>query len=352
MRGDRRSRILFCLALMGLALLLASCAEDAPADFLNDPGGPYAEEADKLWDIVFPIAVGIFVIVEGLLVFAIIKFRARPGREAAQFHGNTKVEVALTAIPALILAGIAVPTVQTIFDLAREPSNALRVKVTAHQFWWEFEYTDLGIVTANEMYVPVDQPVRAEVTGGATDRVDGTAEVIHSFWPARLAGKQDVIPGRSNLINFEASEEDRYIGLCTEFCGLSHANMRFVVVAVGESDFDQWVEDLKAPAPEDVSVAEGRELFEQGAENMAQPCSNCHVVDATDIERSEALGGPNLDGFANRERFAAETFANNDEELAAWLRGPADVKPGAKMPDLDLTQEQIDALIAYLRTLE
>jgi cytochrome c oxidase subunit 2 len=340
------------LALVGLALLLSACAEDAPADFLNRPGGPYAEEADRLWDIVFPIAAGIFIVVEGLLIFAIIRFRHKPGREAAQFHGNTKVEVVLTAIPALILAGIAVPTVQTIFDLAKEPAAALQVRVTAHQFWWEFQYPDLGIVTANEMYVPVDEPIRVEVAGATSDRVDGSAEVIHSFWPARLAGKQDVIPGRSNLINFEASEEDRYIGQCTEFCGLSHANMRFVVVAVDQTEFDGWIEDLKAPAPEDPSVAEGRELFEQGAENMAQPCSNCHVVDATAVEQSGALGGPNLGGFANRKRFAAETFPNNDANLAAWLRGPSDVKPGAKMPDLNLNQDQIDALIDYLRTLE
>jgi cytochrome c oxidase subunit II len=317
---------------------------------LNRPGGPYAEEADKLWDIVFPIAAGIFIVVEGLLVFAIVRFRHRPGREAAQFHGNTKVEVALTAIPALILAGIAVPTVQTIFDFAREPTDALNVRVTAHQFWWEFRYPDLGIVTANEMYVPVDEPVRVQVVGGETDLVDGSEEVIHSFWPARLAGKQDVIPGRENLITFEASEEDRYIGQCTEFCGLSHANMRFVVVAVDRPEFDRWIDDLEAEAPEDPTVAEGRDLFETGAENIAQPCASCHSVDATTIDQQ--FPGPNLDGFASRERFAAETFPNDDESLSAWLAGPADVKPGAKMPDLNLNQEQIDALIAYLRTLE
>jgi cytochrome c oxidase subunit II len=316
---------------------------------LNRPGGPYAEEADKLWDIVFPIAAGIFVIVEGLLVFAIIRFRHRPGREASQFHGNTKVEVALTAIPALILAGIAVPTVQTIFDFAREPEGALNVTVTAHQFWWEFQYPDLGLVTANELYVPVDQPVRVRIVGADTDLVDGSAEVIHSFWPSRLAGKQDVIPGRENLINFEASEEDRYIGQCTEFCGLSHANMRFEVVAVSESEFDQWVDELEGAAPEDASVSEGRELFETGGGDIAQPCASCHSVDAT---QAGGMAGPNLDGFANRERFASYTFPNDDENLAAWLAGPADVKPGAKMPDLDLNQEQIDALIAYLRTLE
>jgi cytochrome c oxidase subunit 2 len=333
-------------------LLLSACAEDAPADFLNRPGGPYAEEADKLWDIVFPIAAGIFIIVEGLLIFAIVKFRQRPGREAAQFHGNTKVEVVLTAIPALILAGIAVPTVQTIFDFAREPEDAMNVRVTAHQFWWEFQYPDLGIVTANEMYVPVDQAVRVQIVGAETDRADGSAEVIHSFWPSRLAGKQDVIPGRENFINFEASEEDRYIGQCTEFCGLSHANMRFQVVAVSRSEFEQWTEDLEAPATEDPSVAEGQDLFETGADNMAQPCASCHSVDATAVEQASGLAGPNLDGFASRERFAAETFPNDDESLSAWLADPAEVKPGAKMPDLDLTQDQIDALIAYLRTLE
>jgi cytochrome c oxidase subunit 2 len=309
-------------------------------------------EADRLWDIVFPIAAGIFIVVEAVLVFAIVRFRHRPGREAAQFHGNTKVEVVLTAIPALILAGIAVPTVQTIFDFAQEPTDALNVTVTAHQFWWEFEYEDLGIVTANEMYVPVDEPVRVRIVGALSDRVDGSAEVIHSFWPARLAGKQDVIPGRENFINFEASEEDRYIGQCTEFCGLSHANMRFVVVAVDGPEFEQWIDGLEAAAPEESAAAEGQDLFETGADNIAQPCASCHSVDATATDQASGLAGPNLDGFASRERFAAETFSNDDESLSAWLADPADVKPGAKMPDLNLNQEQINALIAYLRTLE
>jgi cytochrome c oxidase subunit II len=126
--------------------------------------------------------------------------------------------------------------------------------------------------------------------------------------------------------------------------------MRFQVVAVDQTEFEQWIDDLEAEAPEDSSVAEGRELFETGAENIAQPCASCHSVDATTIDQQ--FPGPNLDGFASRERFAAETFPNDDESLSAWLADPADVKPGAKMPDLNLNQEQINALIAYLRTLE
>src|SRR5918999_5424823 len=162
------------VALAGLLTLVGTaCASDAPQDFLNNQEGPVAQEADGLWDVTFAIAVVIFVIVEALLVYAIIRFRARPGHEAKQFHGNTKVEVILTAVPALILAGLAVPTVQTIFDLSSRPDNALDVKVVARQFWWEYEYRESGVITANEMHIPIDQPVYLTLEGD---------DVIHSFW--------------------------------------------------------------------------------------------------------------------------------------------------------------------------
>ncbi|HWL65096.1 MAG TPA: cytochrome c oxidase subunit II, partial [Actinomycetota bacterium] len=146
-------------------VLLAACADNPPQDFLN-PEGPVAREADKLWDITFLIAAVIFVIVQGLLVFAIFRYRARPGVEARQFHGNTKVEVILTVIPALILAGLAVPTVKTIMTLSEKPTgNVLEIKVIARQFWWEYQYSDLGFVTANEMHVPEDTPVYLTLEG-------------------------------------------------------------------------------------------------------------------------------------------------------------------------------------------
>jgi cytochrome c oxidase subunit 2 len=341
------------LSMAVVALVLTSCAEGAPQDVFQ-ARGPNAERANELWNIVFPVAVAIFFIVEGLLVFAIVKFRHKAGREAAQFHGNTKLEVALTAIPALILAGIAVPTVGTIFDLAREQSGALQVKVVAHQFWWEYQYPDLGIVTANELHIPTNQPIRIELDGAVTDRVDGSAEVIHSFWVPRLGGAQDIIPGRTNVLNLEADEPGTYSGQCKEFCGIGHGYMRLRVIAHSPGDFDQWAEALQADSP--TAESEGEQLFLEGGEGggfaNGAACSSCHVVDSTAVEQSSALAGPNLDGFANRSTFAGAVLENNESNLVRWLQDPAAAKPGAKMPNLGLTQEQIDALVAYLQSLE
>jgi cytochrome c oxidase subunit II len=341
------SRILFGLVLAAFALLVAACAPDAPQDVLK-PEGLGAREADRLWDIVFPIAAAIFFIVEGVLVFAIIKFRHRPGREAKQFHGNTKIEVALTAIPALILAGIAVPTVRTIFDLAEERPGSMQVTVRAHQFWWEYEYDELGIFTANELYIPVGQPVRVRLEGVDLDRADGTEQVIHSFWVPRLMGAQDVVPGRAEFMLLQADRPGEYWGECKEYCGLSHANMRLRVIAQPQEEFDAWVEDMQATEQHDASL-EGARIFAEGADNIGQPCSACHAVEASPEQPNI---GPNLGGFSKRGMFAGAIFENNEENLAAWLRNPEAVKPGAKMPNLGLTSDQINALIEYLQSLE
>lgn len=348
--SNRKRRLLIGAGFLMLALFLSACAENAPQDTLR-PAGDNARQADDLWNLVFPIAVVIFVIVEFLLVFAVIKFRSKPGRTAAQFHGNTKLEVALTIIPALILAGISVPTVQTIFDLAEEPQgDVLNVTVIAHQFWWEYRYPDLGIVTANEMHIPVDVPVRIRLEGAATDPVDGSAEVIHSFWVPRLGGKQDVVPGRLNLITLSADQPGRYLGQCTEYCGLSHANMRLVVYADEQADFDAWAAGLSEPATPSGSLAEeGEQLFREGQFAGGPACAACHVADAT---QDAPNAGPNLGGFAGRSTFAGAIFENNESNLARWLRDPVGVKQGAKMPNLQLTEDQITALVAYLQGLD
>ena len=347
MRPTRLTTLLFGV----LAFLFSACAEDAPQDVFK-VAGENAERANDLWNIVFPIAVVIFVVVEGLLIFAVIKFRQKPGREAAQFHGNTKLEIALTAIPALILAGVAVPTVGTILDLAEEQPGAMRVKVIAHQFWWEYQYPELGIVTANELHIPTGETIRVDLEGSITDKVDGTAEVIHSWWIPRLAGAQDVIPGRTTHLTLRADEPDTYFGQCKEYCGISHANMRLRVVAESPGDFQTWVDGLSATSEPSSTVAEGARLFQEGEFAGGPACSSCHTVDSTAVEQSAALAGPNLDGFASRQSFAGAIFDNTEENLRTWLQNPPGAKPGAKMPNLELTPEQIDALIAYLQSLE
>jgi cytochrome c oxidase subunit 2 len=338
---SRLKKAIVILGLLVLALVAPGCAGDEPQNVL-DPQGPVAEEADRLWDITFLIAVVIFVIVEGLLIFAIVRFRARPGREAAQFHGNTKVEVALTAIPALILAGLAVPTVSTIFNLAEEPANALQIRVVARQFWWEYEYTDLDVKTANELHIPTGQPVFLTLEG---------ADVNHSFWVPRLTGTQDVLPGRVNHMQFTASRPGTYLGQCKEFCGLSHANMRLRVIAHTPTEFQQWVSEQQEPAssPTEELAADGERIFLEEDLPAGGRCTDCHAIAGTD---AQGTTGPDLTHFAARETFAGAIFRRTDENLANWLRDPEAVKIGALMPDYGLSEDQIRALVAYLQSLE
>lgn len=326
--------------LVGGALAASACAEDAPLDTLN-PAGPIARQIDGLWDVVFWLAVAVFVVVEGLIVVAIIRFRQRKGDDSKpeQTHGNTRLEIAWTIAPAILLAALAFPTVSTIFALAREPADAVPVTVTAHQWWWHFEYPEQDVVTANELHIPTGQPVRL------TLRSD---DIIHSFWVPRLAGKQDMVPGRTNHLNIEADEPGTYQGTCMEYCGLSHANMRFKVIAHDPADYERWLSEQLAPPAEPTSELEreGKRIFE------AQACVGCHTIEGV----SEATTGPNLTHFGSRTTFAGAIFRNDEESLREWLADAPGMKPGAKMPagvaELGLTEDDITALVAYLQSLE
>jgi cytochrome c oxidase subunit 2 len=286
-----------------------------------------------------------------------------------QVHGNTKLEIFWTLVPALILAGIAVPTVRTIFELDAEPDGAIRVEVIGHRWWWEYRYPDHGgFVTANEIVIPVDVPVRLEMTAEEA----GSAEraVIHSFWIPKLGGKQDVVPGRTTTLNIQADEEGRYLGMCGEYCGLSHANMRARAVAVSQAEFDEWVAQQQQPAAEPepgTLAAEGAELF--GAlENSPRSCVACHAISGRGD--AQAGVGPDLTHLMSRKEFAGAIFdlyerdengdftdEPNTELLAEWLRDPPAMKPmqpedNIGMPNLNLSDEEIEALVAYLITLK
>ena len=339
-----RSKLNYIVRLVALAstLLLSACiSADAPMNYLY-PEGPRAIQADRLWDVTFAIAAVVFVLVEGGLIFIIFKYRESrkgAGVDPKQLHGHTKLELLWTAIPAVILTGIAFMTVPVIFDQARVPDDALEVEVIGHQWWWEYKYEN-GVVTANELHIPVDQPVRLTLKSG---------DVIHSYWIPKLAGKQDVVPGRINHMVIEATTPGEYLGQCAEYCGLSHANMRAKAVAHEQADFDAWVEEQLADSANDGSAAEGKELFLTGKFAGDQACVACHAVKGT-----EAAGiiGPNLTHLASRDRFAGEMFELNEENLKLWLEDPPERKPGSLMPDLGLTDEQIDDLTAYLLSLE
>jgi cytochrome c oxidase subunit II len=342
----RARRLWRCAAvLLGGAFLVTACASDAPQDSL-DPKGPVARTIDNLFEPVFWIATGVFVLVEGLLVYALIRFRQRgdEARAVKQIHGNTRLEIIWTILPALLLAGIAVPTIATIVDLSRRPSgDVLDVTVIGKQWWWQIEYPtfDPGVITANEVHIPVDRPVYLTLKSD---------DVIHSFWVPSLAGKQDLVPGRENTMTIQADEPGVYEGQCAEYCGHSHANMRLRVVAQTSTEFEAWVAEQQQAAvdpPSDLA-ARGRDLFLNEVFLGGQGCFSCHAVQGTD---ASAQVGPDLSHFASRQTFAGALLENNEENLRKWLEDPPAVKPGSLMPDYNLSPEEIDALVAYLRSL-
>lgn len=323
--------------LLGSTLVfLAGCSATDPQNTLS-PAGDVARRIGDLYWQIFWWGVGVFVVVEGLLLFSVLRFRRKPGQDMPyQTHGNTRLEIAWTIAPALILVTIAVPTVRTIADLYQNPSSeALQVRVIAHQWWWEFGYPDLGIVTANEMHIPVGRIVKVSVESG---------DVIHSFWVPKLAGKKDAFPNKVNEMWFNASEPGEYFGQCAELCGASHALMRFRVIAQLEDEFEGWVKAQKTPPGPPVGEgAKGAELFARSA------CIGCHTIQGT-----PAVGkaGPDLTHFGSRTTLAAGIMENTPENLAKWLRNPPAIKQGSLMPNLNLTEDQISALVAYLTSLK
>jgi cytochrome c oxidase subunit 2 len=327
------------------ALLLAACSNVGPMDTLN-PEGPVAQRELDLFVPVFWIATAIFVIVEGAIAVAIVKFRARKKAEnPVQVHGNRRVEIALTIAPALLLAGIAGPTVFTLVDLARKPvgANVLNVEVVGHQWWWEYRYTDLGVRTGNELVIPTGRPVYLRVT---------SEDVIHSFWVPKLAGKQDAVPGRHNPLTMEATKPGVYYGQCAEFCALSHANMRLRVVAMPEQGFRAWVDGQREFANAEALTLAGAQIFQSFSARIkgnTVTCIGCHALRG--IPGAGGITGPDLTHFASRSTFAGSMFPRDAAHLAAWLRNPPEEKPGSIMPDMPLTEDMIAKLVEFLMRL-
>ena len=333
------------LLLVLVVFLVVGCASNAPQDTL-DPAGPNANKELGLFQLVFWVAVAVFVLVQGLVILALVRFRHRGGddeKEPVQVHGNTRLELGWTVAPALILAVLAIPSVATIFTLARTPDDPLNVTIVARQFWWEYRYTDYkpDLFTANELHIPTGRDVRI-----VEDGTLGNADVIHSWWVPKLSGKTDNVPGRINKLTLKADEPGTYLGQCAEFCGLSHANMRLRVIAQTPDDFERWVAEQQRPAPTapdpESPEGQGRAVFE------AKGCTGCHTV--TGFSRGKV--GPDLTHVYSRQTFAGGMFDVNADNLRTWLRNPPAAKPGARMPDLDLTPNEITQLIAYLQTLE
>lgn len=335
-----------CAAFLALAGMLSGAALAALPGSTLHPAGPVARAQLNVFNVALAVITFIFVVVGSLLLYTIIRFRHRPGdREPAQIEGNTTLEIIWTAIPVILLIFIAVPTVMVSFDLhsaAAEHEETLEVRVVGYQWWWSFEYPDLGIVTANELRIP---------TGTRVNLTLESNDVIHSFWVPRLAGKVDLVPGRVNTMWIQADEPGVYYGQCAEYCGVSHANMRLRVQAMPPDEFEAWVAarqagqvaEASAHAPLSDRAAAGRDYFVNSA------CAACHNVDGT---AASGTVGPDLTDIGSRTTIAAGLLENTPENMAAWLRNPQAVKPGALMPNLNLDEETISALVAYLASLK
>ncbi|MFL5382562.1 MAG: cytochrome c oxidase subunit II [Longimicrobiaceae bacterium] len=342
-RGPRAALVL------GVLLAASGCGEDHVHRYPQTTFHPTTELArisDGLFWLTAGLGAVVGVLVLGIMGYFLWKFRYHPGAgEPKQIHGNTRLEVAWTLIPAVILAVIAIPTVRAIFATQPDPNTlppgTVTIEVIGKQWWWEFRYPQTNgdtVVTANEVHVPVGRTVHLVLLSD---------NVLHSFWVPQMGGKRDLITNRVNHLVFTPEEPGVYYGQCAEFCGSSHSLMRMRLIAHTQAGYDQWLANEGRPAveplPGDSAVALGKQLVTQGA------CAGCHAIEGTPMVQRI---GPNLTHFGRRRTLAAGILENDAESLRRWLRNPPEVKPGSKMPNLNLTEQQITYIIAYLQSLQ
>ena len=354
-----------------LFLLVAGCSKDGQSTW--EAFGPVAQKQLDLFNVLLWVMVAVFIIVEGVLVYAIVRYRRRPGdAKPPQIHGNTSLEIILTIIPTILVLALGIWSVFTLFAIDKAPEDGpdpLQVNVTGHQWWFEFEYPDAGdgkkIITANEMRIPVDRPINISLESD---------DVIHSFWVPKLAGKLDMVPTHVNKMWFQADSdkitEDLPVtlyGQCAELCGLSHALMRFRVTVMEQNDFDSWVAAYGAPPAISDKAKAGQQLF-------AANCTLCHNIDGPDdpaLSASRLTGffsggditpvpAPNLTDLRTRQTLGAGITDLTEDNLHSWIRNPEDFKPGNYMSEravlyqngpASLTDDEIDSLIGYILDL-
>ncbi len=338
--------VISLLVALFLALVLSASVlaqPDGPPSAL-DPASPISSAILDLHNIVLLVAVTIFVVVEGLLLVAAVRFRRnrQDTHEPPQIHGNRRLELAWTIVPGVIVFALFVMTAraQQTIDAAAysaEPGVPITVAVTGHQWWWEFRYPDLGITTAGQMVIPIGRVINLRIE---------SVDVIHSFWAPELSGKTDAIKGVTNRSILRASRPGDFYGQCAELCGVSHGYMRFVVAAVSEEAFTVWARNQvqDAAVPTDPATQAGQQVF------VASPCVGCHVIRG--VPQAVGVTGPDLTHVASRPYIAGGILANTPHNLARWLENPPGVKPGSLMPNLNLSRPDIDALVAYLQTLK
>jgi cytochrome c oxidase subunit II len=361
-RGVRRWGVLLS-ALLLASLLLTACGENSPS--ILDTKGPVAAKEEGLFWFILVVATIVFVAVEFLLIYSIARFREKPNSPLPrQTHGNNTIEIIWTVVPSIFLFAVLVGTIYTMFSLSQPAGQKIDITVVGHQWWWEFDYNDNpNVVTADELVVPTGKVISLELHSD---------NVIHSFWVPQLTGKTDVVPGHKNTKWFQADQPGTYKGLCTEFCGLQHANMEFYVKAVSPNDYQTWLssQQLAAQNSTDANVQAGKTIFTGGG-----GCQGCHGIVGVNLKSfndpvGQNLIGPNLTHFGTRRTIAGGvlqwdpascvvTGTGNDAHvvnkdscnLYKWLRDPESVKEGNDMKIRHLSDNEIALLIAYLESL-
>jgi len=307
---------------------------------------PETTPAKSIFDLsmfVLGITGIIFVVVATLLIYSIVKFRgtkADAGREPAQVYGSTQIELAWTVIPILIVVVLFIATAQVIHAVqdAPKPANALEVTVIGHQFWWEYRYPALGIVTANELHIPVSDPANPRPTFLKLL----SADTDHSFWIPQLGGKTDLIPNHPNSMWMDPHRPGIFLGQCAQYCGTQHGKMLLRISVDSTEDFDAWVRAQQQPAAQDEKTIAGRRVFETTA------CINCHAISGT---AANGRFGPDLTHLMSRDTIASGAAGNTTENLRLWIQDPEAIKPGSLMPAMKLSDTDLDALVRYMESL-
>lgn len=354
MKPPRKNRDL-AGKLVGIAVLLAGfllaaklCLGAPPADHFQVPSifKPQSTPAESIFHLsilVLAITGVIFGTVFSLLAYSIAKYRRRRGddrSEPPQVYGSNQVELAWTVIPVLVVLVLFLATARVIHSIqdAPQPPGTIEVTVIGHQFWWEFRYPGLGVVTANELHVPVSDPSHPTPTFLTLM----SADTDHSFWVPQLAGKTDLIPNRVNHMWIDPHQTGLYVGQCAQYCGVEHALMLLRVYVDSQEQFDQWVKQQREPAAANVTSDEGRRVFETTS------CVNCHTVSGT---VANGRFGPDLTHLMSRNTIASGIMPNTSENLRNWIQDPNSIKPGSLMPAMQLNEKDQDALVAYLEAL-
>ena len=328
---SRRARPLL---LVVLASLLSSCSL-VPSTF--QIAGPQDYSTVSTFIIILAMSGGLLTLVVVLLIFSMIHFRARPGApEPEQVTGNRRLEIGFITLSVILISIAFVLSVGSMVTLAQPAPNALRLVVIGHQWWWEYRYPDLGVVTANELHVPTGVPMRVEVE---------SADVQHDFWLPQFGRMIDAYPGRTNVINVTVDTPGPLVGTCNQFCGTEHAWMRITGVAESQAAFNAWVAQQKQPAlqPTSPELIRGQQLF------LSNTCVSCHSIAGTS---ADGVVGPNLTHVGSRQTLGTGVIPNNPQELAAWITNPQAIKPGVHMPPFTIPSQDIQAIASYLYSLK